>query len=158
MKIKLVLTGKTEEKYIIEGFSLYEKRIKHYIPFEVYVLPSAKGSVKLAPTQIKEQESTFQMKNIGDSDYIVLLDELGKEYRSIELASFIQQRMNSSVKCLVFLIGGSYGFSQEMYKRANMKLSLSKLTFSHQIVRLLFMEQLYRAFTIIKNEPYHHEG
>jgi 23S rRNA (pseudouridine1915-N3)-methyltransferase len=158
MKIKLILSGKTGEQYIMDGLSLYEKRLNHYISLDMTVLADLKGTPSLTQEMIKEKEADQQRKQIFPGDYVVLLDERGKEFRSLEFASFIQQRMNSGIKTLVFLIGGPYGFSKEIKKRADAVLSLSKLTFSHQIVRLLFMEQLYRAFTIIKNEPYHHEG
>jgi 23S rRNA (pseudouridine1915-N3)-methyltransferase len=158
MKIKLILTGKTAEKYVKEGFDLYEKRLLHYISFDKVELPDLKGSGGLSQEIIKEKEGEQQLKQVLKEDYVVLLDEKGVELRSVELAGFLQKRMNSGIKSLVFIIGGPYGFSSYLHKRANAKLSLSKLTFSHQIVRLLFMEQIYRAFTIIKNEPYHNEG
>lgn len=158
MKIKLILTGKTDEQYVKEGFFLYEKRLKHYISFETVYLSDLKGTVKLSHDQFKEKEAGQQLKQINPDDFVVLLDEKGKEFSSVEFASFIQQRMNSGIKTIVFIIGGPFGFAPVIHKRANVILSLSKLTFSHQIVRILFMEQLYRAFTIIKNEPYHHEG
>lgn len=136
----------------------YEKRILHYIPFNVVTIPDLKNTKSLDSYQTMEKEADLQMKNISETDFLVLLDEAGKEFRSLDFADFLQQRMNASVKNLVFIIGGPYGFSDRVKKRANAKLSLSKMTFSHQIVRLIFMEQLYRAFSIIRNEPYHHEG
>jgi 23S rRNA (pseudouridine1915-N3)-methyltransferase len=158
MKITLVLTGKTNESFIKDGFMQYEKRILHYIPFNVVTIPDLKNTKSLDSYQTMEKEADLQMKNISETDFLVLLDEAGKEFRSLDFADFLQQRMNASVKNLVFIIGGPYGFSDRVKKRANAKLSLSKMTFSHQIVRLIFMEQLYRAFSIIRNEPYHHEG
>jgi 23S rRNA (pseudouridine1915-N3)-methyltransferase len=158
MKITLILTGKTDDSYIKEGFLMYEKRLKHYIKLETKVIPALSETKNLEPARVKDKEAELQFKLIEDADTVVLLDEKGKEYRSLEFAAFLQQKMNSSVKNLVFIVGGPYGFSEKMYKRANAKMSLSKMTFSHQLVRLLFMEQLYRAFTIIRNEPYHHEG
>ncbi|MFH0865853.1 MAG: 23S rRNA (pseudouridine(1915)-N(3))-methyltransferase RlmH [Bacteroidota bacterium] len=158
MKIKLILTGKTVEQYVKEGVFLYEKRLKHYIPFEAVYLSDLKSTAKLPHDQIKEKEAEQQLKQINHGDFVILLDEKGKESRSVEFSSFIQQRMNSGVKTLLFVIGGPYGFDPSILKRADAMFSLSKLTFSHQIVRILFMEQLYRAFTIIKNEPYHNEG
>ena len=158
MKITLILTGKTDESFVKEGFAIYEKRLSHYISFELLVIPELKNTRNLEISQIKEKEAEFQLKYIEKSDFVVLLDEKGKEFKSKEFANFIQQRMNSSIKNLVFLVGGAYGFSERIYAAANTKFSLSKLTFSHQIVRLIFMEQLYRAFTIIRNEPYHHES
>jgi 23S rRNA (pseudouridine1915-N3)-methyltransferase len=158
MKIKLVLTGKTDEQHVRDGFLMYQKRLKHYVSFELITLTDMKRTAGMTQVLLKEKESDQQLKQINPGDFVVLLDEKGKELRSVEMASFIQQRMNSGIKTLVFFIGGPYGFAESVSKRADAKLSLSKLTFSHQIVRVLFMEQLYRAFTIIKNEPYHHEG
>ncbi len=158
MKITLLLTGKTTESYIKEGFIIFEKRIKHAVPFETIIIPDIPSSKKQNPAQVKEKEADIQLKYIKENDFVVLLDENGREFRSIEFADFLQKQMNSSVKNLFFLVGGPYGFSERIYNRANAKISLSKMTFSHQIIRLLFMEQLYRAFSIIRNEPYHHEG
>ena len=158
MKITLVLTGKTNESFVKEGFLHYEKRILHYIPFNIVTIPDLKNTKSLDSFQTMEKEADHQLKNISDADFLMLLDETGKEFRSLDFADFLQQRMNASVKNLVFMVGGPYGFSGRVKKRANAKLSLSKMTFSHQIIRLIFMEQLYRAFTIIRNEPYHHEG
>jgi len=158
MKVTLVLTGKTEESFAKDGFNLFEKRLQHYIQMDTIVLPDLKNVRNFNSDQVKEKEAELQLKAINDKDFLVLLDEKGKEYRSIEFATYLQKQMNSSVKNLVFIVGGPFGFSEKLYKRANAKMSLSKMTFSHQLVRLLFMEQLYRAFTIIRNEPYHHEG
>lgn len=158
MKITLILTGKTEESFAKEGFNIFEKRLQHYIQLNAVILPDLRNVKSLSPPQLKEKEAELQLKAITDKDHVVLLDEKGKEFRSVEFADFLQQRMNSSVKNLVFIVGGPYGFSEKLHKRANSKISLSKMTFSHQIVRLLFMEQLYRALTIIRNEPYHNEG
>lgn len=158
MKIKLILTGKTNERYVKDGFEHYEKRLKHYISFERTELPDLKGGMNHTQEYIMEKEAEQQLKQLSPGDYVVLLDEKGKEYRSVEFASFIRQRLNSSIKTLIFIIGGPFGFDPVIHKRADFELSLSSLTFSHQIVRLLFMEQLYRAFSIIRNEKYHHEG
>jgi len=158
MKVTLVLTGKTEESFAKDGFNLFEKRLQHYIQMDTIVLPDLKNVRNFKSDHVKEIEAELQLKAINDKDFLVLLDEKGKEYRSIEFATYLQKQMNSSVKNLVFIVGGPFGFSEKLYKRANAKMSLSKMTFSHQLVRLLFMEQLYRAFTIIRNEPYHHEG
>jgi len=158
MKIILVLTGKTDDSYVKEGFTLYEKRLQRYVKIETIEIPALINAKNLDSSQVKEKEADSQLKYIADGEFVVLLDENGKEYRSVEFAGFLQQRMNSSVKKLIFIVGGPYGFSERIYKKAEAKISLSKMTFSHQIVRLLFMEQLYRAFTIIRNEPYHHEG
>ena len=158
MKITLLLTGKTNESFVKEGFAIYEKRLGRYIPFETVIVPDLKSAGKLDEQQVKEKEAELQMKYLEHSDYIVLLDERGKEFNSPEFAEFLQQRMNSGIKNLFFVIGGPYGFSEKIHAKANIKLSLSKMTFPHQFVRLLFAEQLYRAFTIIRNEPYHHKG
>lgn len=157
MKIKLILTGKTSERYIKEGLELYEKRLMHYVPFEKIELPELKSATNFSQEMIREKEADQQLRQLSQDDFVVLLDEKGKEYRSLEFASYVQQRMNCSTKSLVFIIGGPFGFSAVLHKRANAEISLSRLTFSHQIVRLLFMEQLYRALTILKNEKYHHE-
>jgi 23S rRNA (pseudouridine1915-N3)-methyltransferase len=156
MHIKLILNGKTDESYLSEGISIYEKRLKHYCSFEQIILPSIKGG-KLDAEQIKEKEAELILKQIKNKDYVILLDEKGKQLSSIEFAKFISKQQLESVKTLVFIVGGPFGFSKSIYNRANYLLSLSKMTFSHQIIRLLFIEQLYRAFTIIKGEKYHHE-
>jgi 23S rRNA (pseudouridine1915-N3)-methyltransferase len=156
MKITLILNGKTEDDYIIKGFAIYEQRLKHYISFETIVIPALKNTKALSIEQQKQKETELILKNIQSSDKLILLDENGKEYNSVNFSSFIQQQMNSGIKNCVFVIGGPYGFSEEVYKRANGKISLSKMTFSHQMIRLFFAEQLYRAMTILKNEPYHH--
>lgn len=157
MKLTLILVGKTEDDYIISGFNEYVKRLKRYITFETLVIPALRNAKNLSEEQQKNEEGVLIGKQIQSSDFIVLLDEFGIEQRSVEFADFIQKRMNSGIKNLVFIVGGPYGFSDEIKKIANYKLSLSKLTFSHQMVRLFFVEQLYRAMTILKNEPYHHE-
>lgn len=156
MKITLILNGKTEDDHIIKGFAVYEQRLKHYISFETVVIPALKNTKALSTEQQKQKEGEMLLKNIQSSDKLILLDENGKEYSSLGFSEFIQQQMNSGIKNLVFVVGGPYGFSEEIYKRANGKLSLSKMTFSHQMVRLFFVEQVYRAMTILKNEPYHH--
>lgn len=157
MKIKLILNGKTEEDYIVKGCTLYEQRLKHYIPFETIVIPALKNTKALSIEQQKGKEGELVLKQIQSADKLILLDENGKEYNSVGFSEFVQQQMNSGIKNLVFVVGGPYGFSEEMYKRANGKIALSKMTFSHQMVRLFFVEQLYRAMTILKNEPYHHQ-
>ncbi len=156
MKITLILNGKTEDDYLIKGISIYEQRLKHYIPFEMIVIPALKNAKALSIEQQKQKEAELLLKNVQPSDRLILLDELGKELGSVQFSEFIQQQMNSGIKNLVFVVGGPYGFSDEVYKRANGKVSLSKMTFSHQMVRLFFIEQLYRAMTILRNEPYHH--
>jgi len=156
MKITLILNGKTEDDHIIKGFSLYEHRLKHYISFETVVIPALKNTKALSIEQQKQKEGELILKHTQPSDRMILLDENGKEYNSVGFSDLLQQQMNSGIKNLVFVVGGPYGFSEEIYKRANGKLSLSKMTFSHQMVRLFFIEQVYRAMTILKNEPYHH--
>jgi 23S rRNA (pseudouridine1915-N3)-methyltransferase len=157
MKITLILNGKTEDDYILKGFSIYEQRLKHYIAFDTIIIPGLKNAKALDFEQQKKKEAELIFKNIQPSDKVILLDENGKEYSSIEFSEFIQKQMNSGIKNLVFVVGGPYGFSDDVYARANGKLSLSKMTFSHQMVRLFFSEQLYRSMTILKNEPYHHQ-
>lgn len=156
MKITLILNGKTEDDYIQKGFAIYENRLKHYISFETIVIPALKNTKALSMEQQKQKEGELILKYIQSSDRLILLDENGKEYNSVGFSEFIQQQMNSGIKNVVFVVGGPYGFSDEVYKRANGKISLSKMTFSHQMVRLFFVEQVYRAMTILKNEPYHH--
>lgn len=157
MKITLLLIGKTTTKYMQEGIELYVKRLAHYIPFEIRLLPDIKASKTLSSDKQKEMESLIFLSAIGQSDYVVLLDERGKEMTSREFAGYIDKKMISVPKNLVFVIGGPYGFAESMYARANEKLSLSKMTFSHEMIRLFFVEQIYRAMTILKGEPYHHD-
>ena len=156
MKITLILNGKTEDDYIIKGFTTYEQRLKHYISFETVVIPALKNTKALSIDQQKQKEGELLLKSIQTSDKLILLDEKGKEYDSVGFSDLIQKQMNSGIKNLVLVVGGPYGFSDEVYKRADGKIALSKMTFSHQMVRLFFVEQLYRAMTILKNEPYHH--
>lgn len=157
MKITLILNGKTEDDYLIKGFSAYEQRLKHYLSFETVVIPALKNTKALTVEQQKQKEGELIFKQIQSSDKMILLDENGKEFDSVGFSGFLQQQMNSGIKNLVFVIGGPYGFSEDVYKRANGKIALSKMTFSHQMVRLFFVEQVYRGMTILKNEPYHHQ-
>jgi 23S rRNA (pseudouridine1915-N3)-methyltransferase len=157
MNIKLILTGKTNNGFVNEGFVEYEKRLKHYIRFEICVIPELKNTKSLSFAEQKEKEADLQLKALDKCDHIVLLDDKGKEFTSTAFADFLNRRMNAGTKTLAFVIGGPYGFSERIYHIASEKISLSRMTFSHQIVRVLFAEQLYRAFTIINNEPYHHE-
>ncbi|MDX9694563.1 MAG: 23S rRNA (pseudouridine(1915)-N(3))-methyltransferase RlmH [Bacteroidales bacterium] len=157
MKVKLVCIGKTDKDYIIEGVKEYEKRLKHYISFESVLLPDIKNSKNLTEIQQKEKEGEVLLSQLKESDYVIILDEKGKEYSSVEFSKMIEKQMVAGLKTLVFIVGGPYGFSKQMYDRANAKISLSQMTFSHQMVRLIFTEQLYRAMTILKGEPYHHE-
>ena len=156
MKTILILVGKTTDKHFQAGISDYADRITHYMPFDIVTIPELKNTKSLSEEQQKTMEGELILKQLQPSDTLVLLDEHGKELRSIELAKWLEQKQLTARR-LVFVIGGPYGFSEAVYNRANEKLSLSKLTFSHQMVRLVFTEQIYRACTIIKGEPYHHE-
>ena len=157
MKMTLLTVGKTDVKWVKEGLELYSSRLKHYVPFSVTEIPELKGVSALTQAQIKEKEGKLILSSVKPSDEVWLLDEHGREFRSLAFAEFIGERMSRGGRDLVFVIGGAYGFSEEVYSRADGKISLSKMTFSHQMVRTIFAEQLYRAFTILKNEPYHHE-
>ena len=156
MKATLILVGKTTEDVFVRAIADYMGRIAHYLPFNIVTLPELKNTKKLSEAQQKDREGEMMLKEIQTSDTVVLLDEHGKEFRSVEYATWLQKKQNTA-KRLVFVIGGPYGFSKAVYDRANEKISLSKMTFSHQMVRLIFVEQLYRACSIIKGEPYHHE-
>lgn len=156
MKTELIVVGRTVNKHFIAGIADYSERIGHYMPFSITTIPELKNTKSMTEEQQKQTEGEQILKLIQPSDTVVLLDEHGHEYRSVELASWLEQKRNTARR-LVFVIGGPYGFSQAVYSRANEKISLSKMTFSHQMVRLIFTEQLYRACTIIKGEPYHHE-
>ncbi|MFA6705774.1 MAG: 23S rRNA (pseudouridine(1915)-N(3))-methyltransferase RlmH [Bacteroidales bacterium] len=157
MNIKLVVVGKTEEKYLKEGIDIFEKRLKFYIPYEIIVIPSLKETKNLSPQIIKEKEGELILKQISKYDKIILFDEKGLEFSSMDYSVFLQRQMNAGIKTLGFVVGGAFGFSDEVYKKADQKIALSKMTFSHQMIRLLIVEQLYRAFTILKNEPYHNQ-
>ena len=157
MNIELVVVGKTDMKEVEALVSMYSKRLNHYVRFAITVIADIRNTKKLSEAEQKRLEGDAILRLINDSDHLMLLDEHGHELRSLEFADLIQKRMSAGTKRLVFVIGGPYGFSDAVYQRANSKLSLSKMTFSHQIVRAIFTEQLYRAFTILKNEPYHHE-
>ena len=156
MKTILILVGKTTDKHFAAGIKDYAERIGHYMPFEIITIPELKNTKSLSEEQQKTMEGELIMKHIQTSDTVVLLDEHGKEMRSMEYAQWLQ-RTGNNARRLVFVIGGPYGFAPVVYQRANDKISLSRMTFSHQMVRLIFTEQLYRACTIIKGEPYHHE-
>lgn len=157
MKIKLLAIGKTDDKNLRVLIENYQNRLKHYIKFELEIVPDIKNAKNLTEKQQKEKEGELLLKKIQNTDVLILLDEKGTQYRSIEFSKFLQKKMNSGIKQLVFVIGGPFGFSEAIYKKAQQKISLSKMTFSHQMIRLFMVEQLYRAFTILKNEPYHHE-
>ena len=157
MKIKLLAIGKTDNKELQQLIQVYQNRLKHYIKFELAIISDIKNVKNLSQNQQKEKEGALILKHLQPTDELILLDEKGKEFRSIEFSKYLQKKMNSGIKQLVFVIGGPYGFSESVYKKAKGKISLSKMTFSHQMVRLFIVEQIYRGFTIIKNEPYHHE-
>ncbi|WP_343486034.1 23S rRNA (pseudouridine(1915)-N(3))-methyltransferase RlmH [Allomuricauda sp. d1] len=156
MTITLLAIGKTDSPELQKLISEYQNRLRHYIKFDFRLLPDIKNTKNLSEAQQKEKEGQLILKNVQSSDVLVLLDEHGKQFSSTAFATALQKRMNSGIKNLVFVIGGPYGFSEEVHQRAQQKISLSKMTFSHQMVRLFFVEQLYRAFTILRNEPYHH--
>jgi len=156
MTIQLLAIGKTDHKMMQELIAEYIKRLGFYIKFELDIIPDLKNAKNLSQIQQKEKEGDLILQKISNSDTVVLLDERGKQYDSVAFSDVLQKHMNSGIKKLVFVIGGPYGFSQAVYNRTNAKLSLSKMTFSHQMIRLFFIEQLYRAFTILRNEPYHH--
>ena len=156
MKTILILVGKTQSKIFKVGIDDYVSRIAHYMPFSITTIPELKNTKSLSEDQQKQKEGELILKEIQPSDTVVLLDEHGAEFRSVEYANWMKQKQNTARR-LVFIIGGPYGFSSDVYARANEKISLSRMTFSHQMVRLIFTEQLYRACTIIKGEPYHHE-
>lgn len=157
MKIELVVVGKTSIGYLKQGIEEYIKRLKHYVPFEIRYIDDIKNTKNISEDQQKQIEGVKILSLLDKSDFVVLLDERGKEYTSIEYSNYIQKRMLSGAKKVVFVIGGPYGFSQDVYNRANDKISFSKMTFNHEMIRLIFTEQLYRAYTIINHEPYHHE-
>jgi 23S rRNA (pseudouridine1915-N3)-methyltransferase len=157
MKIRFIVVGKTDQDYLKQGTQEYENRIKHYLPFETIVIPSLKKTSGLTTTEVKTREAELLMKNILPSDFVVLLDENGKEMDSVGFSLFLSKQFSSGMKILVFIVGGPYGVDELIKKRANHCLALSQMTFSHQMVRLFFLEQLYRGLTILNNEPYHHE-
>ena len=157
MNIELIVVGKTDMKEVEALVTMYTKRLNHYVKFAITTLADVRNTKNLSAAEQKRMEGEAILRLVTDSDHLMLLDEHGLELRSIEFADLLQKRMSAGTKRLVFVIGGPYGFSDAVYQRANSKLSLSKMTFSHPIVRAIFTEQLYRAFTILKNEPYHHE-
>ncbi|MGB5647345.1 23S rRNA (pseudouridine(1915)-N(3))-methyltransferase RlmH [Muriicola sp.] len=157
MKIKLLVVGKTDHKGLQAMISEYQKRLQHYIKFELEVIPALKSTKNLSIPEQLEKEGEAILARIGTTDVMVLLDEQGKQYPSIDFANYLQKFMNAGTRQLVFVVGGPYGFSNTVYIRSQDKISLSAMTFSHQMVRLFFVEQLYRGFTILRNEPYHHQ-
>ncbi len=157
MTIKLLAIGKTDSTQLQQLIAIYEKRLGHYINFKLEVIPDLKKTKNLSQQQQKAKEGELILKQLTNTDTLILLDEGGKQFNSLEFSQYLQKKMNSGLKQLVFAIGGPYGFSDSVYKAASGKISLSKMTFSHQMVRLFIVEQLYRGFTILKNEPYHHQ-
>lgn len=157
MKITLLTVGKTDKDWVKNGMDIYVSRLRHYIPFVMTEIPELKNVSSLSKEQIKVREGELILKNVRPTDDLILMDERGKEYSSTEFAKILQDKISYIGKDIVFVIGGAYGFSEDVYRRANSKISLSRMTFSHQMVRAIFAEQLYRAFTIMKGEPYHHE-
>lgn len=157
MGITLLTVGKTDVRWVMDGLDLYVSRLKHYVQFTLNEIPQLKNVSALTQEQIRQREGELILRGLKPSDEVILLDERGREYRSVEFASMLEDKMSRSGRNIVFVIGGAYGFSDAVYKRSNGMLSLSRMTFSHQMVRIIFVEQLYRAFTILKGEPYHHE-
>ncbi len=156
MKIKLINVGDTDLSFLREGIDYYLKKITHYVPTEIIDLPGIKTGKTTGTEQLKKSEGNMILKYISPADIPILLDEKGKQYTSVGFSVYLQQWMNRGVKSLTFITGGAYGFSKEVYNRVNEQISLSAMTFPHQLVRLIFLEQLYRALTILKGEPYHH--
>ena len=157
MTIKLIAIGKTDNNNLQTLIADYQKRLGHYVRFEFEIIPDLKKVKHLSESQQKDKEGELILSKTQKSDVLILLDENGKQMDSVAFANYLQKHLNSGIKNLIFVIGGPYGFSEAVYQRANSKLGLSKMTFSHQMVRLFFIEQLYRGFTILKNEPYHHK-
>lgn len=157
MKIEFWMQGQTAFEYLKQGVEIYEKRIKHFIPFEIQVLSDIKNAKSMSEEQLKTKEGEGQLKKLEQGDFLILLDERGKQFSSIQFSVYIEHLMQQSHKRIIFLIGGAYGFSDAVYHRANAQWSLSKLTFSHQMVRLFIVEQIYRALSIQRGLPYHHE-
>jgi len=157
MNIKLIAIGKTDNKNLQTLMEEYQKRLSFYIKFELEVIPDLKNAKNLSEDQQKEKEGELILSKLTPTDYLILLDENGKSFSSMAFSAELQKKMNAGIKTLVYVIGGPYGFSEKVYQKANQKISLSAMTFSHQMVRLFFIEQVYRGFTILKNEPYHHQ-
>lgn len=157
MNIKLIAIGKTDDKNLQSLIDEYQKRLSFYIKFEMELIPDIKNVKNLSESQQKEKEGELILSKLSPTDYLILLDENGKTFSSVEFSNELQKKMNAGIKTLVYVIGGPYGFSNTVYQKAQQKISLSKMTFSHQMVRLFFIEQIYRGFTILRNEPYHHQ-
>ena len=157
MNIKLIVVSKTDVPYLQTGIDEYVGRLKHYCDFELVTIPALKNMGKASPEEVKERAGQLILKQVEKSDMVVLLDEHGKEYGSVEFSEYLQKQMNAGIRTLSFVVGGAFGFSPAVYAAAQHKISLSKMTFNHQMVRLFFVEQLYRAFTILRHEKYHNE-
>ena len=157
MKIKLLATGKTDNTQLIKLIDEYQNRLKHYIKFELEIIADLKNVKKISEIQQKQKEGELILSKLQKTDHLILLDEKGQHFTSIEFSKYLQKKMNMGLKQLVLVIGGPYGFSEAVYKKSTGKIALSKMTFSHQMIRLFIVEQLYRGFSILKNEPYHHE-
>ena len=157
MNIKLIVVSKTDVPYLQTGIDEYVGRLKHYCDFELVVISALKNMGKASPEEVKEREGQLILKQVEKSDMVVLLDEHGKEYGSVEFSEYLQKQMNTGIRTLSFVVGGAFGFSPAVYVAAQHKISLSRMTFNHQMVRLFFVEQLYRAFTILRHEKYHNE-
>jgi len=157
MKIKLLAIGITDDKNLNALIETYRARLKHYVKFDLEIIPDIKNVKNLSEKQQKEKEGELLLKKLQATDQLILLDDKGKDFTSVEFSKYLQKKMNSGIKQLVFVIGGPYGFSETVYKKSQGKVSFSKMTFSHQMIRLFVVEQIYRGFTILKNEPYHHE-
>ena len=157
MNIKLIVVGKTDEKYLQQGIDVYVSRLKHYVNFEMVVIPALKDQKGASPDEVKDREAALLLRQLEKCDRVVLLDEHGEQHTSVDFAQYIQKQMNAGVRNLAFVVGGAFGFAPSVYAAASGKVSLSKMTFNHQMVRLFFVEQLYRAFTILRHEPYHNE-
>jgi len=157
MKIKLLAIGKTDNKQLIQLIDEYQNRLRHYVKFELEIINDIKNAKNLSKDQQKEKEGELILNRLQNTDQLILLDDKGKHFTSIEFSKYLQKKMNSGIKQLVLVIGGPYGFSDTVYQKAQGKISLSKMTFSHQMIRLFIVEQIYRGFTILRNEPYHHE-
>ncbi|MCH2081354.1 MAG: 23S rRNA (pseudouridine(1915)-N(3))-methyltransferase RlmH [Saprospiraceae bacterium] len=155
MRVEFWMIGKTNEAYLKEGMEIYQKRLVRYLPFHAVIYPDIKNAGKLSSQQLKQKEGEFILSKLKSDDFLILLDEKGKQFTSEEFAQYVDHKHQLSYKRIIFQIGGAFGFSDAMYQRANAKLGLSKMTFSHQMIRLFFLEQLYRAMTILRNEPYH---
>lgn len=157
MQVTLLCIGKTGKKFLEEGEETYLKRLKHYLSFQMLIIPDIKHAKSLSEEQIKIREGELILEKINLNDTLILLDERGKQFSSLEFADYLQEQFNRGGKQLIFVVGGPYGFSDAVYQRANGKISLARMTFSHQMIRLFFIEQVYRAMTILRNEPYHHQ-